>query len=98
VTPRTLARQVQLVEIGEVGQARIAARIARVPASDEASPLEALVATRYAARAGFAAVEAGEGERDNVPSWVVHPAAAAVVSGSLAALRELRGAVFGEES
>jgi hypothetical protein len=95
VTHRTLARQIQLVEIGDVGQSRIGSRIARVPSAEDS--LEAFVAGRYAARAGFAAVEPGPDERTNVPAWVIHPAAYEVVSGSLAALRELRRAVFGDQ-
>lgn len=99
---RTLARQIQLAEVGEAGQSRIGEHVARVPAFSPADAtsclLESFVAGRYADRAGFAAVEAGPGEHPNVPEWVVHPAAQAVVSGSLAALRELRLALFRDPS
>jgi hypothetical protein len=87
-----LERQVQLVEIGAAGQARISAHTAAVPS--EASGLVGLVARRYAERAGFADVV--EGPAEEAPDFVEAPAARAVVAGSLAALREIRAAVFGD--
>lgn len=91
VRPGRLERQIMLAEIGLAGQARIAASTARVPTEDEG--LQGLVASRYAARAGFAAVVSGATEE--APAFVEHPSARAVVQGSLAALREIRAAVFG---
>lgn len=89
--PAHLERQIMLAEIGLTGQARIGASTARVP--PETDGLHGLVASRYAARAGFGAVVAGESEA--APGFVTDPAARAVVEGSLAALREIRAAVFG---
>ena len=89
-----LSRQITLPEIGLAGQARIAEATARVPSTNDG--LRGLVASRYAARAGFAEVVAGEAGEP--PAFVVHPAAREVVAGSLAALREIRLAVFGAPS
>ena len=88
---RRWARQIQLGEVGEAGQARIAAATARVPTEDV---LTSLVARAYAERAGFGAIVAGPSE--DVPAFVEHPAARAVIAGSLAALREIRVALSPE--
>lgn len=89
--PPHLERQIMLTEIGLAGQARIGAATAHVPPAGDG--LRGLVASRYAERAGFAEVRSGEAEL--APSFVTDPAARAVVEGSLAALREIRTAVFG---
>ena len=89
-----LERQIILAEIGLEGQARISAQEARVPT--EASGLLGLVASRYASRAGFAALVPGDAE--DAPPFMEHAAAREVVAGSLSALREIRAAVFGASS
>lgn len=80
------SRQLVLVEIGERGQAAIAAATARVPTAGFAGE----VARTYALRAGFAAVE--EGPPSDVPAWVTTPVARELVSGAMAAVAAIRTA------
>lgn len=84
-------RQIVLRELGYEGQARLGAAKARVPSEG----LGGEVAMLYARRAGFGEVVAN-GEATGAPVWVVSPAAAAVVAGSLAALRAFAEVVLGE--
>jgi hypothetical protein len=84
-------RQIVLREVGYRGQARVGASTARVPGAGLAGEVAAL----YARRAGFGEVVASGGEAPAAPGWVASPAAAAVVSGSLAALAAFAGAVLG---
>ncbi|HEU4410683.1 MAG TPA: hypothetical protein VFS43_35845 [Polyangiaceae bacterium] len=84
-------RQIVLREVGYEGQARIAASVARVPVEGLAGEVAAL----YARRAGFGAVVDAPGEAPRAPDWVASPAAAEIVSGSLAALAAFAGAVLG---
>jgi hypothetical protein len=76
-------RQIVLTGVGEEGQSRIAQSVARVPREGLAGE----IARAYATRAGCRAVEDGPAEA--APSFVETPAARDVVSGSLAALREI---------
>ena len=78
------SRQLALVEIGVEGQRAIGRATAHVGAE----PL----ATRYAERAGFAAV-VSDAPSAVVPVWVATPAAREVVAASLSALRALRVAI-----
>jgi hypothetical protein len=87
--PRFL-RQVVLVEVGPAGQERIA----RATAAVGGAGLAAEIATRYAERAGFAAVAPGSIDRSE--AVVVGDAAAAVLDGSRAALRAILAAARGD--
>lgn len=86
-----LERQIMLAEIGLAGQARIAAHTARIP--NASLDLRGFVASRYAERAGFAAVAVGAAEE--APAFIEDASARAVVEGSLAVLREIRAALSG---
>lgn len=81
------SRQLVLVEIGERGQAAIAATTARVPTAGFAGE----VARAYAVRAGF--TDVAEGPPCDVPAWVTTPAARELVSGAMAAVAAVRAAV-----
>lgn len=89
-------RQMLLAEVGETGQARIAAAVAAVGAPSNAGPTLAHdVASRYARGAGFARVEAGAVDVDALaPVAIVRVAAAReVLAGSRAALASMRAAL-----
>lgn len=75
-------RQMLVVEIGHAGQRSICAGEAAVLGSTAAHR----VAERYARAAGFERLVAGEVGDDLAPSFVVEPAARAVLAGSRAAL------------
>jgi len=83
-------RQILVAEIGEPGQARIAAAEARVTGDGLAHE----VAARFAEGAGFARVVPGEVDKAKLaPDFVTLPAARAVLAGSRAALAEIRRAL-----
>ena len=84
------ARQILLAGVGVAGQERVLGGVAAVAGDG----LHHEVATRYASRAGFAAIAPGAIAVDE-PS-VTHPATAAVLAGSRAALVAFRRAVEGE--
>lgn len=88
-------RQVLLPEIGERGQARLAAAAAAVGGDGLAHE----VAARYAHGAGFARVIEGRVDVEALaPAAVITtPAARAILAGSRAALAELRRAVAEED-
>ena len=78
-------RQMLVAEIGEAGQRAICAGEAAVLGSGAAHA----VAERYARAAGFDRIVAGRIEEELAPSFVVEPAARAVLAGSRAALAEI---------
>lgn len=83
-------RQILVAEIGEAGQARIAAAEARVLGEGLAHE----VAARFADGAGFARLVPGTiDEAELAPSFVTLPAVRAVLAGSRAALGEIRRAL-----
>lgn len=89
-------RQMLLAEVGEAGQARLAAAVADVGAPSEGGPALAHdVASRYARGAGFARVEAGAVDVDELAPLAMARVAAAreVLAGSRAALASMRSAL-----
>jgi hypothetical protein len=83
-------RQMLVAEIGEAGQARLAAAEARLSGEGLAHEM----AAAYASRAGIGRVAAGAiDERALAPSFLEEPAARAVVAGSRAALASIRRAL-----
>ncbi len=74
-------RQVLVAEIGERGQRAISRATARTAKDGLAGE----VAARYAERAGFSEL-ARDTEPPTAPTFVVEPAARAVVEGALSAL------------
>lgn len=87
-------RQIVLREVGYEGQARLSASTAKVPGAGLAGE----VASLYARRAGFGDVVETRSEAPRAPDWVTSPEAAAVVSGSLAALEAFAKAVLDDRS
>jgi hypothetical protein len=83
-------RQILVPGVGEEGQRRIEAARARVIAGE--------VAVLYATRAGFASVEAVEGDRDALapPEIVNDEASRDVLAGARSALLAIRAAIGGE--
>lgn len=94
VDPARYLRQIMLPEVGDTGQARIAAATAFVRGSGLAHE----VAARYATRAGFGGVEPGPIDvTELAPSDVVQgDAAREVLAGSRAALSAVRHALADE--
>ena len=93
MTPEQIARyarQLMLREVGAVGQQRIVEATAAVSGPEGSLAHE--VAARYATAAGFAAVAAGEVDRDRLApaELVVSEAARDVLAGSRLALAVLR--------
>lgn len=87
-------RQLLLSGVGEAGQRRVIAGVARVAGEG----LRHEIAMRYATRAGFGTVAAGTIDVDD-EAPVTHAAAAAVLAGSRAALVAFRRtAVDGERA
>jgi hypothetical protein len=87
--PARFVRQVLLPEIGEAGQARIAATVASV----DGEGLAHEVATLYARGAGFREVAPGVIDRESLApsSLVTHAAARDVLAGARATLAVMRG-------
>lgn len=84
-------RQMLVAEIGDAGQRAICAGEAAVLGPSAAHA----VAERYARAAGFESFVPGEVRDELAPSFVVEPAARAVLSGSRAALSEIVRAARG---
>lgn len=83
-------RQILVAEIGEAGQARIAEGEAHVLGDGLAHE----VAARFAEGAGLSRLLPGHlDEAELAPAFVKLPAARSVLSGSRAALREIRRAL-----
>jgi hypothetical protein len=91
---RRYARQMLLAEIGEDGQRRLAAAVARVAGQGLAHE----IATAYAKRAGVGTVVPGaiDGSR-LAPGFLEHAAPRAVVAGSRATLAAMRSTLLVEK-